>query len=350
MPIASTAVISRRRSARPAGPGRGRRPGRGHGPSDEVRPEAGGGPEERVAFGHSGRRSRGGTKRRGRDSRPRSRPRAGAVAHGDAADVVAVDLADDELADAPVGDERAQGPERGDRHGRVVGGGERLERRPAALEVEGGDAVDQDDVGAGRPLERPPVGLAAARPGERRAVRVGRVGGGEEVDRAGGRRIGRLARPRAAGRARRPGRTGRPRARRRSSRAGSGRRPPSPGGPGRPPRSRRRRPRPRRPRGSGRRAARAAPGSGRGAVPWRSPAPASGATSDQRPAASGGPSAVSRPGRPTVRRPPLPVRFQRSARSGANVSLVTSPAQTRSHSASRTSRSEVPRAAANSSR
>ena len=35
-------------------------------------------------------------------------------------------------------------------------------------------------------------------------------------------------------------------------------------------------------------------------------------------------------------------RFQRSARSGANVSLVTSPAQTRSHSASSTSRSNAP--------
>ena len=72
-----------------------------------------------------------------------------------------------------------------------------------------------------------------------------------------------------------------------------------------------------------------------------------GSTSDQRPAASGGPSAVRRPGRP--RRAPAPEpdgRFQRSARSGANVSLVTSPAQTRSHSASSISRSEPPPAAA----
>ena len=64
------------------------------------------------------------------------------------------------------------------------------------------------------------------------------------------------------------------------------------------------------------------------------------------PAASGGPSVARRPGR--GRRSP-PGRFQRSARSGAKVSFVTSPAQARSHSASRTSRSEPPPAAANRS-
>ena len=68
---------------------------------------------------------------------------------------------------------------------------------------------------------------------------------------------------------------------------------------------------------------------------------------DPRPAASGGPRAVSRPGRP--RRAPEPEpegRFQRRARSGANVSLVTSPAHTRSQSASSISRSDPPPAAA----
>ena len=253
----------------------------------------------------------------------------------------AVDLADDELADAAVGDEAAERPGRGGRHGRVVGGGQGLERRAAALEVERRDPVDEHDVRAGRALERPPVGLAAARPGERRAVRVGRVGGGEQVDRA--RPLpGRPARgPRAAGRARPAARTGRPPGRRRSSRAGSGRPPRSPAGPGRPPRTRRRRPRRRRPRGS--------------ATPWRSSSasawawsrsvggrrrrrldratsarpPRAGRARSAGPAAAGG-------------APPLPVRFQRSARSGANVSLVTSPAQTRSHSASSTSRSEPP--------
>ena len=48
--------------------------------------------------------------------------------------------------------------------------------------------------------------------------------------------------------------------------------------------------------------------------------------------------------------PATPRRFQRSARSGANVSLVTSPAHTRSHRASSTSRSEPPPDAACSSR
>ena len=65
------------------------------------------------------------------------------------------------------------------------------------------------------------------------------------------------------------------------------------------------------------------------------------ATSGRRPRAararSAGPAA-----RPRV---PLAGRFQRSARSGANVSFVTSPAQTRSHRASSTSRSEPPPAA-----
>ena len=71
-------------------------------------------------------------------------------------------------------------------------------------------------------------------------------------------------------------------------------------------------------------------------------------TSDQRPAASGGPSAVSRPGR--GRAVERAGRRQRSARSGANVSFVTSPAHTRSHSASRTSRSWPPPVATYSSR
>ena len=67
------------------------------------------------------------------------------------------------------------------------------------------------------------------------------------------------------------------------------------------------------------------------------PSTASSSTSDQRPAASGGPSAVRRPGRG---RWSFAGRFQRRARSGAKVSFVTSPAQTRSQSASSTSRSD----------
>ena len=54
-------------------------------------------------------------------------------------------------------------------------------------------------------------------------------------------------------------------------------------------------------------------------------------TRDHRPAASGGPSEVSRPARGVRVLDERAGRFQRSARSGAKVSLVTSPAQTRSH-------------------
>ena len=70
-------------------------------------------------------------------------------------------------------------------------------------------------------------------------------------------------------------------------------------------------------------------------------------TSDHRPAASGGPSDVRRPWRGRESRAG---RFQRRARSGANVSFVTSPAQTRSHSASSASRSVRAPEAVNSSR
>ena len=84
---------------------------------------------------------------------------------------------------APVGDQGAERTGRRDGHGRVVRGRQRLERRAAALDVEGRHAVDEDDVRAGGALERPAVVVAATRPGERGAVRVGRIGGGQEVDR-----------------------------------------------------------------------------------------------------------------------------------------------------------------------
>ena len=69
----------------------------------------------------------------------------------------------------------------------------------------------------------------------------------------------------------------------------------------------------------------------------RPPRPVRPTTSDPRP-----PAGRARSGGLAVRAAPQlepDGRFQRSARSGANVSLVTSPAQTRSHSASSISRS-----------
>ena len=87
--------------------------------------------------------------------------------------------------------------------GRVVGRRERLERGAAALQVQGRDPVDEHDVGPGRALERTAVGLAAARPRQGGAVRVRRVGGGQEVD---GRlaRVGRPARATARSRSSAP--------------------------------------------------------------------------------------------------------------------------------------------------
>ena len=181
----------------------------------------------------------------------------------------------------------------------------------AAFQVERRDAVDEHDVGAGRALERPPVGLAAARPRQGGAVRVGRIGRGQHVD-GRPRPAGRPARaPRAVDRARRPARTAPRRARRRSSRAGSGPPPRALEGPGRRRRTRPRRLRRRRPRGSARRAAPAGRAPGRGAVPWRS---ASVDRLDERPAAG----RLRRPERGQPARARMPrARCRRSAASSA---------------------------------
>ena len=203
LPSASTASISLaddavdlRDGARAAGPRRG------HRPADEVRPQPGGGPEERVAFGHSGASAARGAQDEAAIAGHEAGLEQSRSRTGDVADGLAVDLADDQLADPAVGDERARAP--GPRRPATAGSsaaGERLERGPAALEVERRDPVDEHDVRAGRPLERPPVGLAAARPGQRGAVRVGRIGGGEQVDRrlaAAARRGSRTARSRSS--------------------------------------------------------------------------------------------------------------------------------------------------------
>ena len=119
------------------------------------------------------------------------------------------------------------------------------EQRPAAaLDVEHEAAVDQHDRRAGlAPGPMPGVDGAALGPGQRRAVRVGRIGRREHVH-ARRRRV----RARAADRRRRDARTARRRAPRRSSRAGTGRPPRTPSAPdtrprilpGRAPRRRRR--------------------------------------------------------------------------------------------------------------
>ena len=247
-----------------------------------------------------------------------------------------------------VGQQLAQRAERGRRDGRVVEGRQRLERAAAAVQVQRGEAVDEDDRGARR---RAGTGGGRRRPGaatgRRRRTGFAGIGGGEEVH--AGIVAGRARRARgrrAADRARRRARTARRRARRRSSRAGCGRPPRARGASGRPRRSRPRGPRPSRTRGPGRRGGRAGRARAGGAAPSGSAACAAAsqsAAADERPAAG-------RLGRAEARQPaeprraaPLPLaaagRFQRRARSGAKVSLVTSPAQTRSHSASRTSRS-----------
>ena len=217
----------------------------------------------------------------------------------------------------------------------------------AALDVQRRGPVDEHDVGARGALEGSPIRLAPAWPRQRGPVRVGRVRGGQHVDRPLAVAARRLAARLAIDRAPRPGRTGPRPGHPRSSRAGCGRPPPSPAGSGRPPRTRRPSLRRRPPRGSRRRGGRAARWPWHAAVPCRDRRGAViGATSDHRPAPSGGPRVVSRPtrGRRAASCPPprCAGRFQRSARSEANVSLVTSPAHTRSHRASSTGRSAPP--------
>ncbi len=283
------------------------------------------------------------TAARARDSRRRSRPRAAARRNGDAADLLAVDLADDELADPAVGDERARGrgPRRPPRPG----------RRPRAAS------------GASRRRAR---GRAPRRRRRARRTRPPRAGAAAGRSRRGAataarRRTGWPDRPRPGGgpRPTPPASAGSRTARSRSSAPGQRelRRPepvdevaaPDPAGLLHRAQD----------RVDGREAAVDALGRDRlagqdavaleegqalGVEPLGGPARrASGLGRDERPATGRlGRSERRQPAGPAAgRRAPLPVRFQRSARSGANVSLVTSPAQTRSHSASRTSRSEL---------
>ena len=278
---------------------------------------------------------------RARGIRPRTRPRA-AWPERRRRDVLAVDLAD-----AP-----ARGPDRRRPASGAIGprppatsgssaAGSTWRVDPPRSRYRAAIPSTRTTYAPGGALVGPPVGLATARP--RRARR--RTGWPDRrppgAARAPlGRRVGALADRAQAGPAHRRARTAPRPVRRRNSPDGSGRPPPSPGGPGRrrvnppsmpsaatasrvstPCRSSRAR----------LRACSRSVGDGAGSRRRR-------ATSGRRPRAVRARSA-GRAGGPPRCRCRCRVRFQRSARSGANVSLVTSPAQTRSHNASRTSRS-----------
>ena len=218
---------------------------------------------------------------------------------------LAVDAADDQLAQAAVGEEasairRPLRPRRPDRRtpGRV------WSELPPRSRYSAARPSTRTTAAPAARWKRPSIGLAAARPRDRGAIRVRRIRGREHVD---GRRVavraGQVRGRRAVARARRRARTARHRARPRSSRAGSGPLPPGRGASGRPRRSRPRGPRPSPTRGRGRRGGRAARARAGAAARWGSgAAPAAShsplPTSDQRPAASGGPRDVSRPTRP----------------------------------------------------
>src|SRR5207249_5399278 len=69
-----------------------------------------------------------------------------------------------------------------------------LDRAATTVDVQRGDAVDEDDVRPGGPLERATVVLAPTGPRDRGAIRVGRIGGGQQMDRPLGRVTPRFSR------------------------------------------------------------------------------------------------------------------------------------------------------------
>ena len=255
---------------------------RGHRPPDQERAQAGRGAEERVAFRHD---------RAGRDrgSRGRTRPRGGARGTatpptGRPSTFLTTSSRMRPSATSAPSARAAATPAAG-----VVGRGQGLDRGAAALEVEDGEAVDEHGVGAGRPLDRPAVAVVATRPRQRRAVGLGRVGGREHVD---GPRVGGCRR--LAGRAQPVERAGERELR--GPQAVDEVAAPDPARLLERPQDRVDRAEPAlepfgrdRPRASGRRTARAGRATGRGAA--RSGSRSAASTSDQRPAASGGPRA-----------------------------------------------------------
>src|ERR1700675_434100 len=104
-----------------------------------------------------------------------------------------VDLGDDQLADPTIVNQSVKSPCRRLGNFRIVRGREGLDGPAAALEIDRRDAVDQDDVGAGGALKRPPVLLAATGPRDGGTVRVGGIGRRQEMNLPLRRRPGRVA-------------------------------------------------------------------------------------------------------------------------------------------------------------
>ena len=147
---------------------------RGDGPPDEVRPKTRGGPEERVAFRHVPPRR---TEARG--SRRRS-PAVDAGARGERA--TSADVGRPSTFLTTSSRSRPSATQSVERRGprasadlRIVGRGQRLERRAAALQVQDRDPVDQDDVRA-RPPAAAAGGPCSPRRGQARAAPYGLAG------------------------------------------------------------------------------------------------------------------------------------------------------------------------------
>src|SRR5919199_6245614 len=86
----------------------------------------------------------------------------------------AIDAVDRQLAARAV---LGQAPQRAERwRGELVEGRQRDQAFATALDIQGWLAVDEHDVGPGAALE-----LLRFWPGERGAIRVGRIGGGQQV-------------------------------------------------------------------------------------------------------------------------------------------------------------------------
>ena len=296
--------------------------------------------------GIAGGGQRAGARGRGRDSRARTPPRARCSRNGESpiGTPSTFVTTSSRIRPSATRPPSARAAATGDL--RIVGGGQHLERAPAALEVERGHPVDEDDVRAGGALQRrggrprrdaargcaAPYGFAGSAAASRWTARSAGSARGlaerpQPLDRAGEGELGRaetvdeVAAPDPAGLLQ-------------GAEHGIDRREPAVDAlaghavAGHDPLAIEQRER-------------------RGVDPFRRRARRRRrrATSVRRP-----PADPARSGGPGRRRTSRADRFQRSARSGANVSFVTSPAQTRSQSASRTSRSEPPPAAAYSSR